>query len=100
MKEIQEKADQVAGFLKGLANPHRLLLLCELAEGERSVTQLIEATGVAQTSVSQHLSRLKAAGIVDFRRDHRTLYYFISHDAARQIMGILYNSFCKEDNDG
>lgn len=96
MEEIQKKADRVSDFLKGLASPHRLLILCQLAEGEKNVSALIEATGIAQTSMSQHLSKLKNEGIVSYRRDHRTLYYSICHDAARDIMQVLYTHFCKE----
>ena len=74
MQIMPDKAEMVAGFLKGLANPSRLLILCTLTQGERSVTELIAATGVPQTSMSQHLSKLKTEGIVEFRREHRTLY--------------------------
>lgn len=95
--DLAAKADKVAGFLKGLANPHRLLVLCELANGERSVSALIEATGIAPTSMSQHLSKMKDEGIVNYRREHRTLYYFIEHKAAMEIMNVLYENFCKED---
>ena len=97
MLEMEQKAGQAADFLKGLANVHRLLILCQLADGERSVGELIEATGIAQTSMSQHLSKLKKEGIVDFRRDHRTLYYAIADEAVVEVMGVLYERFCKED---
>ncbi|CDN55036.1 Transcriptional regulator, ArsR family [Neorhizobium galegae bv. officinalis bv. officinalis str. HAMBI 1141] len=93
--EMPVKAEEVANFLKGLANSHRLLVLCALAEGERNVAQLIEATGIAPTSMSQHLAKLKEEGIVDFRREHRTLFYFIVHPAVSELMGILYRHFCK-----
>ncbi|MDR6816744.1 ArsR family transcriptional regulator [Neorhizobium sp. 2083] len=93
--EMPAKAEEVANFLKGLANSHRLLVLCALAEGERNVAQLIEATGIAPTSMSQHLAKLKEEGIVDFRRDHRTLFYFIAHPAVGEVMGVLYQHFCK-----
>lgn len=96
MKKMQKKAVLVSDFLKGLANPQRLRILCHLAEGEKSVSQLIEATGMAQTSMSQHLSKLKEENIVSFRREHRTLYYAISHEAAKRVMDLLYNYFCKE----
>ncbi len=100
MEQMQGKINNASGLLKGLASSHRLHILCQLIEGEKNVTQLIEKTGIAQTSMSQHLSKLKDENIVNFRREHRTLYYFICHDAARQIMDILYNYFCKEaDND-
>lgn len=96
IKEIQKKTEQVSDFLKGLASPRRLLILCHLAEGEKSVTQLIKATGIAQTSMSQHLLKLREEGIVDYRRDHRTLYYFIVHGAVEDLMRVLYMHFCKE----
>jgi len=94
---LTPRADEAAAFLKSLANPHRLLILCALAQGERNVTTLIAETGVAPTSMSQHLSKLKDEGVVDFRRDHRTLTYFIAHPAAVQIMTVLYAHFCSKD---
>lgn len=100
MQEMNNKADQAANFLKGLANSHRLLILCQLVEGEKNVSELIEATGIAQTSMSQHLSKLKSEGIVDFRRDHRLLFYSISNDAVYQIMAVLYETFCKKEENG
>ena len=95
--EMPAKAEEVSSFLKGLANPHRLLILCALAQGERSVTELIDATGIAQTSMSQHLAKLKEEKIVDFRRQHRTLFYFIDHPAVMELMAILYTHFCGKD---
>jgi ArsR family transcriptional regulator len=89
------KAEDVADFLKGLANAHRLLVLCTLSKGERSVGELIAQTGIAPTSMSQHLAKLKAEGIVDFRRDHRTLHYFIAHPAVMELMAVLYVHFCE-----
>jgi DNA-binding transcriptional ArsR family regulator len=92
---LTAQADSVAAFLKGLANAHRLLVLCALLDGERSVGELIAATGIAQTSMSQHLAKLRAEGIVGVRRQHRTLFYSIDHAAARDIMAVLYGHFCK-----
>jgi ArsR family transcriptional regulator, virulence genes transcriptional regulator len=92
--EMAERAEEVAGFVKGLANPHRLLILCALSKGERSVSDLIAETCIGQTSMSQHLARLKAERIVDFRRQHRTLLYRIAHPAVMEIMAVLYVHFC------
>ena len=94
MKEMEENALKAANFLKGIASQHRLVILCQLAEGEKSVTELIEATSLPQTSMSQHLSKLKEENIVTFRRDHRTLYYSIKNEAILKIMDILYHEFC------
>lgn len=93
---MDENAFKAANFLKGIASQHRLLILCQLAEGEKSVTELIEATAMPQTSMSQHLSKLKEEKIVSFRRDHRTLYYSIDNDAVLKIMDVLYNEFCEK----
>lgn len=95
MKTTDENILKAAAFLKGLASHHRLHILCQLAEGEKSVTELIEATSIAQTSMSQHLSKLKEENIVSFRRDHRILYYSIDNAAILKIMDILYHEFCE-----
>ena len=92
---MEKNALEAANFLKGLASTHRLLILCNLVEGEKSVSELIDATSMPQTSMSQHLSKLKEEKIVSFRRDHRTLYYSISHDAALEVLEVLHKHFCK-----
>jgi ArsR family transcriptional regulator, virulence genes transcriptional regulator len=94
LEKMQKKSKEVSEFMKCFGSPHRLLILCQLADGEKNVTQLIEATGIAQTSMSQHLAKLKSESIVDFRRDHRTLYYRISNPDAIRIMSALYDIFC------
>ena len=91
---MEENALNAANFLKGIASQHRLIILCQLVEGEKSVTQLIEATSLSQTSMSQHLSKLKEENIVTFRRDHRTLYYSINNEAILKIIDVLYHEFC------
>ena len=96
---IKDHADEVAGFLKGIANPHRLAILCQMMKGEKSVSALMEATGMAQTSMSQHLKKLRDEGIVDYRRDHRTLNYFINNESVVHIMGILHGEFCAREGD-
>jgi len=96
-QDMSAKAEQVAAFLKGLANSDRLLVLCELADGERCVTQLMARTKIAQTSMSQHLSKLRDEGIVTYRREHRTLYYSIADPAVLDIMRVLYGRFCAPD---
>ena len=87
------RADEVAGFLGALASPHRLRILCRLVEGEASAGTLVEATGISQTSMSQHLARLREEGIVDFRRDHRTLFYRLSDPLVLEMMQLLHAHF-------
>jgi len=96
LKEMDAHAKAAAAFLGGLASPHRLRILCQLAQGEKNVTRLIEETGIPQTSMSQHLNKLKNEGIVSFRREHRTLHYYISHPLAVEIMETLHAHYCKK----
>ncbi len=96
MSIMEERAGRASAFLKGIASPHRLMILCQLVEGEKSVTELIEATDIAQTSMSQHLSKLRQEELVTYRREHRTLYYRIDNPAVLNIMSVLYEEFCKE----
>lgn len=95
-EDIAENAVRAADFLKGLASAHRLKILCALSNGEKNVGELMAQTGIAQTSMSQHLSKLKIEGIVTFRRDHRTLYYSIDHPLVQQIIALLYSQFCQK----
>lgn len=92
---METHAEQAAAFLAGLANAHRMRILCQLAEGEKSVGALIEATGLPQTSMSQHLGKLRDEGIVSYRRDHRTLYYAIANPLAVTVMAALSDHYCK-----
>lgn len=100
MKTIQKNVKEVSNFLKGIASEHRLLILCQLASGEKNVTELIKLTGIAQTSMSQHLSKLKEERIVSFRREHRLLFYRIHNDVVLKVMNILYHEFCKDKEEG
>lgn len=95
---MEEKAIEASAFLKGLANPHRLLVLCLLSQGERSVTELLGYVDISQSSMSQHLAKLRAEGIVDYRREHRTLYYYISNPHVARVIGILYDMYCADDD--
>lgn len=97
---LQEKADHVAGRLALVANAKRLLILCELAQGERSVGALQAAVGLGQSALSQHLARLRDAGMVDTRREGQTIHYRISDPDAQVLMAALYEAFCKDDQAG
>lgn len=99
MAGMETKAIEAASFLKGLANPHRLLVLCHLAQGERSVTELLSCVELSQSAMSQHLAKLRAEGLVDYRREHRTLYYYICNPHVARIIGVLYDVYCKDVGD-
>jgi ArsR family transcriptional regulator, virulence genes transcriptional regulator len=97
LQELAPKAAQAEAFLKALANRHRLMILCELHKGERSVTALQESLGLGQSSLSQHLARLRTDNLVRTRRESQTIYYSLAHDGVTRIIGLLYELYCAED---
>jgi len=92
--ELSAKAAEAARLLTALANRHRLAILCALVEGERSVGALVDAVGLAQSALSQHLAKLRAVGIVATRRDAQTIYYRLASAAASRIMKTLADIYC------
>ena len=83
-------------FLKALSNETRLLILCMLADGEKSVTELEGLLELRQPTVSQQLARLRAENLVTYRRNGKTIYYALGSDEARQVMDLLYDLFCRK----
>jgi DNA-binding transcriptional ArsR family regulator len=83
-------------FLKAIANRHRLLILCELHKGERSVTRLLETLDLSQSSLSQHLARLRKDQIVKTRRESQTIYYSLADSSVTRIISTLYDIYCSE----
>ena len=88
------RAREVSEFLKALAHEARLMILCDLLHGERSVGELMALLSQRQSSVSQQLARLRLEGLVSARRDGKIIYYSIASDKARSIIGALYSAFC------
>ncbi len=93
---LEAKADLVAARLALVANAKRLLILCELSKGERSVGALQEAVGLGQSALSQHLAKLREAGIVATRREAQTIFYSLCDPQTEALMSSLYEAFCKE----
>ena len=89
-------ADQASELLKSLSNRHRLLILCRLADGERSVGQLAEFLDIRDSTVSQHLALLRRDRIISGRREGQTIWYRIESEPARAIVRSLYESYCPE----
>ncbi len=87
-------ADHAAELLKSLANRHRLLIVCQLIDKERSVGELTAFLGIRDSTVSQHLAVLRREGIVSARRDGQTIWYSIGSASARSVVESLYRSFC------
>jgi len=92
--ELAPRAAEAESFLKALANRHRLMVLCELHKGELSVTKLQEAIGLSQSSLSQHLARLRADELVKTRRSSQTIYYSLANANVSRVIGLLYELFC------
>ena len=92
--EMARHAEDAAQFLKLMANPHRLMVLCHLLEDELSVSQINEHVPLSQSALSQHLAVLRNSGIVKTRREQQTIYYSLANDGVRAIIAELYQQFC------
>jgi DNA-binding transcriptional ArsR family regulator len=95
--DLKERARRASDFLKALAHESRLLILCLVAERERSVTELEQILSLRQPAVSQQLARLRMDGLVTTRRDGKTVYYSLANEDVRRIMGVMYEVFCRSD---
>ena len=93
---LRESAAAAGQLLKALANPDRLLLLCQLSQGERNVGELEALLGIVQPTLSQQLAVLRREGLVDTRRDGKQVYYRISSAQALALINTLYQQFCGE----
>jgi len=87
-------AQRASELLKSLANRHRLLIVCQLIERERSVGELATFLGIRDSTVSQHLALLRKDGTVAARRDGQTIWYSIASAAAREVVETLYRVYC------
>jgi ArsR family transcriptional regulator, virulence genes transcriptional regulator len=96
LQRMVDNAKRAADFLKALAHESRLVILCILAEGEKSVSELEHELNLRQPTVSQQLARLRADGLVSTRRDGKIIYYSLASDEARTIIGSIYDVFCKK----
>lgn len=91
---LEEIAEDVALRLGLIANPKRLLVLCALADGEKSVGEIQAGLDLSQSALSQHLAKLRAGGVVTTRREAQTIYYRISDEKMFAIMQALHATFC------
>jgi len=87
-------ADAATGLLKALANRHRLMIICQLLDRERSVGELAEFLKIRDSTVSQHLALLRKDGLVAARRDGQTIWYSIGSPQARELVQTLYRVYC------
>jgi ArsR family transcriptional regulator len=94
MDAIADKATEAANFLKALSHEGRMMILCHLVTGEKSVTELEELLSARQAAVSQQLSRLRLEGLVVPRREGKAIYYSLADDRPRRTLELVYEMFC------
>ena len=95
---MASNAANAAAFLKTLAHEGRLMILCHLGGGEKSVGELEELLGIRQAAVSQMLARLREEGLVVTRRDGKTIFYSLANENTSRVIGLLYDMFCAGDD--
>lgn len=96
LDKMANNAMRASNFLKAISHEGRLMILCHLASGEKSVTELEDLLSARQAAVSQQLTRLRLEGLVTPRRDGKAIYYSLADDRATQIMEVVYDLFCRD----
>ncbi|ANP35447.1 MULTISPECIES: ArsR/SmtB family transcription factor [Rhodobacterales] len=94
LEKMMDNATTASNFLKAISHEGRLMILCHLVTGEKSVTELEELLSARQAAVSQQLSRLRLEGLVVPRRDGKAIYYRLADDRPRRILEVVYDLFC------
>ena len=94
LETLRRSADSACRLMKVLSNPDRLLLLCQLSQGEKRVGELEELVGISQPTLSQQLGVLREEGLVSTRREGKNIYYAIASPQALAVMGVLFEQFC------
>lgn len=93
-EDLMRQAENASNFLKALSHEGRLMILCHLTSGEKSVTELETLLGSRQAAVSQQLARLRLEGLVSSRRDGKAIYYALSDVRATRMMALIHDMFC------
>lgn len=94
IEQMQEHATEAAGLMNALGNESRLMILCLLAEGESSVTDLNESIALSQSALSQQLARLRRQGLVQTRREAQTIFYSLREGPAKKVINLLHDIYC------
>ncbi|WP_410000838.1 ArsR/SmtB family transcription factor [Salipiger bermudensis] len=97
LDRIADKAAAASAFLKAISHEGRLMILCHLVTGEKSVTELEELLSARQAAVSQQLSRLRLEGLVVPRREGKAIYYRLADDRPKRMLETVYELFCQDD---
>lgn len=91
---LEEKAEEASRLLAAMANPKRLLVLCNMLDGEKSVGELADIAGLSSAALSQHLGKMRALSLVKTRRDGQTIYYSVASREVSVMIETLYRLFC------
>ncbi len=94
LTELHDMASHACELLKAMANEWRLMILCHLAEGEKTVSELQRLLGLSQSALSQQLARLRQQGIVKTRRESQTIYYRLAEGPADRVIHLLHDIYC------
>ncbi len=94
LKQMAESASRASNLMKTLGHKDRLMILCHLADGEKSVGEIADLLEIPQSPLSQHLSRMRKEELVDTRREAQTIYYSLKSGEASRIVEVLYELFC------
>ncbi len=94
LQSLEENALRASTLLKAMSNQHRLMILCQLASGEKRVGELEDLIGLSQSALSQHLARLRRDGLVQTRRSAQTIFYSLVGPEARSVIETLYGLYC------
>jgi DNA-binding transcriptional ArsR family regulator len=100
LEMMMESACDAAALLKALSHEGRLMIMCQLVDGEKSVSQLEAKLDIRQAAVSQQLARLRLEGLVESRRDGKTIYYSIADERPRRVLELMYAMYCKTSDKG
>lgn len=96
-ERLRAQAGRIAGALKLLAHPDRMLLLCKLSQGEKCVGELEEELDIHQPTLSQQLGVLRSEGVVATRREGKHIYYSVADPALMQVIAALYRTYCSKE---
>lgn len=95
IEKLEDRADEASQLLTAMANPKRLLILCNLLDQEMNVTDLGVRVNLGQSPLSQHLAKLRALGLVKARREGQQVNYSLASDEVRQVLQTLYRIYCE-----
>ena len=96
IEQLRDRAEEVSGLLKLLSHPNRLLVACEMMEGERSVSEIEQSTGVRQPNLSRDLARLRDAGLVTTRREAKQVFYRLADNRIERLMQAMCAAFASD----